>query len=323
VLFDPDAFLEELRSLRKGRGAQRSDVVRRLGPLTRTVFGVSDEDRPFEVRHRLRQRIEEYLERAPNDLRTAALAALALHPAADHATLRGREAWLAAELTCSETTARRRVEEAFGVLVDEVRVRTAHGRHGPAGPSDGWYVRSFRAIMRLDTPTPELIEERVISFTRSGVAEIACQISLPRPTQSSRSPYDLQAEVIYGGRIRAVERPAETAFNFLLELATAGRTGDTHEYGICFRLPEGQPMRPLYVFQPLRPCDSFDLIVRFNPDACPDGVRLLDGATLGEIDGDGIRGHTVAVDRFGELRLRFQNLRQGLAYGVRWVDPLA
>jgi len=268
----------------------------------------------------LKQRIEEYLERAPGELRTAALAALALHPGANHRTLQDREEWLAAELSCSVRTARRRVEEALGVLVEEVRVRTRPDLHGSNGAPDGWYVRSFRAIMRLDTPTPELIDERVISFTRSDVTEIACQISLPRPTRSSQPPYDLQAEVIYGGRIRAVERPAETAFTFLLELARPGRTGDTHEYGIRFRLPKGQPMRPLYVFQPIRPCESFDLIVRFSPHAHPDAVRLLDGATLGEIEDDGSRGHDVTVDRFGELRLRFTNLRQGLAYGIRWAE---
>ncbi|MDT4986786.1 MAG: hypothetical protein QOI74_880, partial [Micromonosporaceae bacterium] len=167
----------------------------------------------------------------------------------------------------------------------------------------------------------ELLEQRVISFTRSGVSEIVCQLSLPRPANSSRPQHDLHAELIYGGRIHARERPAEGSFRFFLELAEPGRAGGSHEYAILFRLPMGQPMRPHYVFQPLRHCESFDLTIRFPADAPPVAVRLLDGVTPRELDATSPGGPVQTVDRLGELRLSFHDLRQGLAYGVTWADP--
>jgi hypothetical protein len=320
VLFDPDALTQELMALRKGRATQRIDLPRRLGPQARMLFGVSDQDRPADVRRRVGLRVDDLLRTVPRDLRLAALAALALHPEADHRVLRDREAWLAAQLNCSEKTARRRVDDAFAALVDEVLVRAGQRTHPPAAVSDGWYVRSFRAVMRLDTPTPELLEHRVISFTRSGVAEIVCQLSLPRPAGSTRPAHDVHAEMIYGGRIRSRERTAEGSFKFFLELANPGQAGNTHEYSMLFRLPIGQPMRPHYVFQPLRPCESFDLIVRFPADSPPGAVRLVDGATQREVYDEQPGGHLLAVDRLGELRLSFHDLRQPLAYGVIWSN---
>lgn len=319
--FDADALIRELVALRKGRATQRGDLSRRLGPQGRLLFGVSDSDRPAEARRRISLRIDDLLRTVPKDLRLAALAALALHPEADHRVLRDRESWLAAQLNCSEKTARRRVDDAFVALVDEVLVRAGQRQHAPAAGSDGWYVRSFRAVMRLDTPSPELLEQRVISFTRSGVSEIVCQLSLPRPANSSRPQHDLHAELIYGGRIHARERPAEGSFRFFLELAEPGRAGGSHEYAILFRLPMGQPMRPHYVFQPLRHCESFDLTIRFPADAPPVAVRLLDGVTPRELDATSPGGPVQTVDRLGELRLSFHDLRQGLAYGVTWADP--
>jgi hypothetical protein len=127
--------------------------------------------------------------------------------------------------------------------------------------------------------------------------------------------------MIYGGRIRTRERPAEGSFRFFLELANPGHAGDTHEYSMLFRVPAGQPMRPHYVFQPLRPCESFDLIVRFPVESPPEAVRLVDAMTPREVDDDRPGGQLLAVDRLGELRLSFRDLRQGLAYGVVWTSP--
>jgi hypothetical protein len=87
---------------------------------------------------------------------------------------------------------------------------------------------------------------------------------------------------------------------------------------MLFRLPADQPMRPHYVFQPLRPCETFHLILRFPADRQPPAIRLLDGVTTREIDDPRYAAPLIRLDRLGELRLGFHDLHQGLAYGVTW-----
>jgi hypothetical protein len=258
------------------------------------------------------------LEDKKEALRLAAEAAYALHPEADHRRLEDRTIWLAERLVCNERTARRRIDDVVAVLVDAATEADDQLDGRTHGSADGWHVKTFHAILRLDTPTPELIEQRTIVATQDGVKQIVCPFSLPRAGTDRSAHHDVQAEVLRGGRIARRERPADEHFRFILELPRPLRIGDKHDYGLLFRLPEGQPMRPHYVFQPLRHCERFDLTVRFVPDRPPIYVTKLEGVPPRMIDGGQTGSEALAVSPLGELSLTFEDLHLGLSYGIRW-----
>ena len=77
-------------------------------------------------------------------------------------------------------------------------------------------------------------------------------------------------------------------------------------------------MAPHYVVQPLRPCEKLDLIVRFDPERMPDAVYRIDGLPPRTVDSPPSRDALTEVNRLGEACAEFNELHQGLAYGVRW-----
>jgi hypothetical protein len=70
---------------------------------------------------------------------------------------------------------------------------------------------------------------------------------------------------------------------------------------------------------PKRPCERFDLRVRFHRDQQPPRVFALRGS---QPQGDPLRdGDQQPVDPAGEVHVRFHQLTPGLAYGARWEWP--
>ena len=314
---DADALAKELKFLRRGRAMRHAAVLKRLGPQLRSLVGLGPDDNAAVLRARMTSLVDELLVREPRDVRLAVLAALALHPEADQRDLALREAWLAQQLNCHERTARRRVTEAFDLFVAAAAERDDDDEDfTEPGADDSWYVQSVRAFMRLDGPSPELTEQRCILFTRDEVTEFVCLFSLPRPRPAGT--HDVIAELLYGGHVRETERPSDEHFRFLVDLPRAYRRGETHDYGIRFRLPPGQPMKPHYVMQPLFPCRAFDLTIRFDPDRPPGLIWLLNGVPPRVLDAAQPGTDVVDPDKFGELHLAFRHLRQGFAYGVKW-----
>lgn len=312
---DVDALAKELKFLRRGRAMRHPGVLRRLGPQLRQLCAVAEDDTAGVLRTRMVALVEELLSTEPRETRLAVFAALALHPEADQRDLALREHWLSRQLNCHERTARRRVTDAFDMLVQAAAERD--GEPAGANGSEAWLVQSLRAFMRLDGPSPELTEQRCLLFTRDGITEFVCLFSLPRPQPTGS--HGLIAELLYGGHMRETERPCDEHFRFLVDLPRPFRKGETHDYGIRFRLPPGQSMRSHYVMQPLFPCRAFDLTVRFDPDHRPDLVWLLNGVPPRVLDADRPSSDVVDPDKFGELHLAFRHLRQGFAYGVKWA----
>ncbi len=316
MTLDAEALAKELKFLRRGRAMRHPAVLKRLGPELKRLCAINEEDGIGVVRTRLAAMVEELLSAEPAEVRLAVSVALALHPAADQRDLALRELWLSRQLNCHERTARRRVTEAFDILVQAAADRGDDDIADGNG-ADAWQVQSLRAFLRLDGPAPEVTEQRSLLFNRDGVAEFVCLLSLPRPTVGG--PHELFAELLYGGQVREIERPTEEHFRFHVELPRTYRKGETHDYGIRFRLPPGQVMKQHYVMQPLFPCRLFDLTIRFDPDHRPGLVWLLNGVPPRVLDAERPSADVVDLDRFGELHLTFRHLKQGFAYGVKWT----
>jgi hypothetical protein len=317
VVFDPDALAAELKFLRRGRAMRHPGILKRLGPQTRRLAGIGDEANSAAARAAMTSAIEDLLRAESVETRMAVLGALALHPQADQRDLTARERWLAGQLNCHERTARRRVDEAFEVLILVASDRAqAGGAERPV--SDAWHVQAVRAFLRLDGPSPDLTEYRSIVVTDEQLSEIVCLFTLPRPAGVVPADHDLVVEVLYGGRISRRERPSEEHFRILVELPRTYRRGETHEYAIRYQVPPGQQMVPHYVLQPLSLCLAFDVTVRFNPTAPPAAVWRLDGVAPRMLDAPAPPDDRLVPDRFGDVRLSFRQLRQGYAYGVKW-----
>jgi hypothetical protein len=217
------------------------------------------------------------------------------------------------------------------------------------GPAGGWYTERVRALVRLDGPTPELIEERRVVALADGVSELTLAMSLPQVSGNRTRPAspadgdagvgsggggadgaagepdhlgsgrrrDLGMDVVYGGRLTRRARRGDTYFALALRLPRPLRAGERHQFACRWLIPPGQPMVPRYALTPMSRCDSLVLRVRFPPGAAPE-VRLLDGVPPRTVDDHHVELPALELDDVGEAVVAFSRLSIGLCYGVRW-----
>ena len=94
--------------------------------------------------------------------------------------------------------------------------------------------------------------------------------------------------------------------------------GETHDFAMLVRLPAGAPMRPYFACVLKHPCALLDLRVRFDRARLPGQVRLLRNAFQRDVNDAVLPHEAVPIDLAGEIRLTFQELNPGMAYGARW-----
>lgn len=189
-----------------------------------------------------------------------------------------------------------------------------------ADDTDGWYVESFTALLRLDTEPIEAEEQRVIVATVDGLSELVTSISVPRHPGDVGREHRLDAELLHGGSLELREQPYESYFRNVIALPRALRAGEHHQYALRLRIPPQQPMAPHYVHVPFRRSDYFELRVRFSREHPPRAVWILSGAPTAVIYERGPATETLVLDRFGEIHVEFRDLKLGLGYGVCWQE---
>lgn len=294
-----------------------SDLSERVGPALRAQAGIDDlDDNQHEVRRRLIELLDDLARGLPEDLSLALSAGLALHEPVRHRFLDERMRWLADKLQRDVRTARRRVDEAIRAVAELAAHSTpADGDYAP----EGWYLRRFRVLLRLDTAQPTAIEERTIVSSSDDLAEILISTSVPRVPAGGGGRHRVNFAVLYGGTLDRDERRSETYFRYFIRLPRPLGLGESHEIGVALTVPPGQPMNPRYSFQPLRRCDEFDLRIRFGQETTRQ-VWNMDGVPRGMIEDFAMSQAIVPVDDAGEIHLRYQRLRVGLVYGARWEE---
>jgi hypothetical protein len=322
-------LLRELKTLRKGRGVNTARLPDQIGPLLRELAAVENQDAAGIIRQKVTGALNRLAESLPTDLALAARAALSLHPEAQQPFLAERVQWLADQLERDVRTARRRVDLGLTALAEQALVPTpAEGTvPAPRAPltrepdDDPWHIREFRAVLRLDQPTPEAIEQRVIVANQDGLDRLDALITIPRDRDIRTGSHDLLMEVLYGATIVSRERVTGSRFKYGLQLPRALYSGEAHEYALLFRLPPNQPMRTHYVYTTHRRCDAFDLRIRFDPERLPAEIWRVNQGYFGDLDDDAAPRDVVDVDRTGEVHLVFHRLRQGFGYGAQWTPP--
>jgi hypothetical protein len=332
----------EIQALRRGRGL-RGDVASRIGPLLRELAagrraetGAPPGAVPAaqvdavhadaaQLRRMLGGRLAALAGRLPEDLRTAILAALALHPATvNMRTYELRREWVARQVERVARTAERRIDEAQDLLAQEIAGELARERSRPAHTAepDGWHIESFSAAFLLDGEVAEAVERRVIVSAVDGLAELALALDVPVDPGRPRPPLRLQ--MIKGGELARVEELARTRTRYLIRLPHPLRAGESHEYEMRIQAQPGGPLRDYYVFRPERRCDAFDLRVRFDRSRLPGWVRRVAGEDVhsyNSFEGLPAAGEVVAVDPTGEASESFSGLRPHYGYGLQWGWP--
>ena len=200
--------------------------------------------------------------------------------------------------------------------------RAAHpaGEFFATGETEGWFVESFSALLRLDAEPIEALEQRVVVATMDNLAELTTSVSVPRHPNDADQPHGLESELLHGGSLEVREQPYETYFKNVIVLPRPLRKGDRHGYALRLRIPAGQRMASHYVYVPFTRSDHFELRVRFDPRHLPRAVWMLPGTPTAVIYERGPLQETLVPDRFGEVHVSFRALRLGLGYGVRWQE---
>jgi len=320
VVTTPDPLAAQLRALRRGRGLLAPDLRRRLGEQLARVCGVDTADDTVTIRLRVSSAVEELLGQAPEEIRRAVKVALAIDAQAQFATLTARRDWLAQVTFCDVRTVRRREDQGFDVMAAGARSVEEGEPVSPQLPGRDWHVERFRALLRLDRPTPDLVEERRIVADRPGLAEIVASLSLAQPAGAPAGlPVDV--DVLHGAWLVRVDEVSPSHTRAVLRLPRTLDVSESHEYGIAFRLRPDRRMKPHYAFVPFRLCEKFEVVVRFDLDRLPSAVWRLDGVPPRVLDDCQMTDDLLCPDAVGEVRLSWDVPVQGFAYGLGWVLP--
>ncbi|QKV75288.1 hypothetical protein [Amycolatopsis sp. Hca4] len=319
--FSSDDVLAELRKLRKGRGVAGPGVAADTGPALRELCKISNEDQPATVREKLRGTLNALTDDFPPDLREIARISLAIEIPQDSTGqfLRDRTRWLATRSAVDDRTIRRRLDDALLLLAQKATWSSGSG-HARAEQTDAWTVRRFQALLRLDQPTPESFERRTIVALRDGLDQIRSSITIPTPQGEPvlERSVDLITRVHFGAELVARRLLHGSRFVFDLRIPPLS-TGDEHEYELVNVIPDGQEMRSHYVFFPERPCNEFDLRIRFKSTAPPVQVHVVREVFHRDVDFPGAAAEPISVDAVHEVHVRFENLKAGFGYGLQWA----
>lgn len=309
--------IEELKEIRRGRGLRADDIHSRVGDVLRMACGITRIDDPPLIRRKLVLRLTQLSSKLPADLKLAATVALGLHHQADGSFLDQRIAWLADAFDRDPRTARRRVDSAFRLLAELLYETGTRDRKADSYSSDGWYVESLRAILRMDLDPPILTEERRIVAQVDDLDELIVPVSAPRLPEIPEGE-GLRAEIGYGGEIVEVQRISSGHTRFVIRLPEPLALGQRHDYSIQLKAYSRAHMRPYYVFTPLRRCEEFTARVRFDSRHTPRLVWRINGLPAKAFEDFTPGDDQLTVDRVGDVVLEFHDLRQGLSYGLQW-----
>ncbi|WP_216209862.1 hypothetical protein [Amycolatopsis aidingensis] len=307
-------LMDEFKLLRRGRGLHAPGLDRVVGPALRELCGISKDDGAEMIRERIRSWVLGKIESFPEDLRTATATSLGLNNEAQQPFLGDRVRWLARGASRDVRTIRRRMDTGLTRLV-EAAGRQPVPDHG--GERDHtWHVRHFSAVLRMDGPTPVCTERREIVAAKDGIEWIPWSISIPRGPEGR--PADLDVRVVHGAVLASTERPSARRFLMGLQLPERLQAGQTHTFSLEVRIPQGQAMRPTYVFWPERRCERFDLVIRFGLERIPEAVWRLSDVFHRDADEGEPGADQLTVNGVGEVAASFTEPRPGRGYGIQW-----
>lgn len=307
IAVSSEALRREFRRLARGRGASSPHLASELGPELRRLCDISSADGPTSIKSKLQSRLTAVVQHWADDHREAVMVALGLR-VDDPPSLMKRTNQFARDLGMSERTAMRRIDRALQSLARDLVAREAAARL----PELSYVVDEFRALVRLDMATLEVMEERRIIATRDHVGSARTAVGLPRGVE------DVDVQVLFGGRLVASDVRPSGLLRHEIEFPYPLAQGERYTYTVRLRMPVTQPIAPHYVVQPATSLEAFELRVQFDPSVEPRQVWRVEGALHREIDDREASPELLQLDRAGDVQATFHNVHVGLAYGVAW-----
>ncbi|WP_410659429.1 hypothetical protein [Amycolatopsis sp. lyj-112] len=307
----------ELKLLRRGRGISAPQLAERAGPALRAVCLIAEDDGNAEIRRKVTECVTRWTPALPDDLRTAVLAAFALHDEARDAFYQERVRWLARSLVRDDRTARRRIDEGIERLAEIAVASTSEsGPDSHGSPSTRWHTEELRVALALDQPVPEGFEFRRIVADADDIAELDLAMTLTKSANHGESfdDKDLRVEVFHGGMLAERVMESSDRVGLALRLPVPLHRQGRHEIALRFRADLKEPH---FVCVPRHPVDFFDLHVRF-PVPVPVEVVQLERVFQDDASDEATRGVLLTPDASGEVHVQFRGLAPGFAYGVRW-----
>jgi hypothetical protein len=314
-----DEILRELKKLRRGRGLRGPDLKVTDYSALLTATGIAVTEHPAVVRRKLVARLTELCGTLPADLHTAATAALGLTEHSAGSTLKDRIGTAGDRLGRDPRTVRRRIDDAFHLLAEQLSDDSSSARDSTPGhyTPDDWYVSSLHAMLRMDLDPPQLTEERQIVSTVDGLEQLVLSFSAPAAA-TARPIGAIEADMVFGGEIVKTLRPARGHAQFVVRLPEPLVPGQSHSYGIRFTALPREWLRPYYVLTPIQRCEHFVLRAKFSPDDPPARIWRLDGVPARVVDEFLPTTGLLRPNRLGEVTAEFRGMRQGLSYGIQW-----
>jgi hypothetical protein len=191
-------------------------------------------------------------------------------------------------------------------------------------PPGGWHLARLRTFLDLAGTQPVAVEERTVVADKDELAVVAVATTIRRcrAASSVSAPGSSRADlaVIYGGLLAHSHWPSATYLRYVVRLPYPLHRGESHEFGVRLAIPRGQPFDPQYVFTPLVHCAEFDLRIRFGASGREARVWRIASLPPGLADDFADPAELIRPDSAGEVRLRFADLRIGLAHGARWAN---
>lgn len=310
------SLLRGLKRLRRGLGLQlvREDQIDSAVKIACSINASDDYD---TAQKKLLSTVKVALARLPEQSRLVTEVQFGIHSEARYRTLTERALWLEEKLGNSERTTVRRMNEALSMLATAIIQNKEEGLPGrPDG--DVYYIESFKALLSLAGETATALEERTIVAITDNLSEFETSISVPKNPDSKNEKHGLEMQMLHGGRIELREQPYESFFRQVVALASPLKSGQKHTYLLSVSLPEGQLLSPHYVHVPFRRSDHFELRVQFDPTRVPEQIWVLNGVPTAVIYEQQPNCPTIQPDKYGELLVRFENLKNGFGYGVCW-----
>ncbi|MFD9702110.1 hypothetical protein [Lentzea sp. NPDC059081] len=313
--------MDELKSLRRGRGLDTPDLAKRAGPGLREVFGLPVTADSAQVRTTLTRGLAELAAQLPTDLEFAVSTALALSEDKRTKFYNSRLALVAEHIERDKRTAVRHIDKGLRVLA-ELAVADAAGAATPNVrlPVAPWQTTELRTWVALDREAPEIYEMRRVTTTEKELRELRLEVSVPVTSgwKAGSAVNDPEIVVLGGGTLRARLHYSSTRVVFDLEPAEPLTDQREHEFFIRYRFSDVSKMRPFYACTPSFPCRSFDLHVRFGRKQPPPLIWKVDGLRMGEVEDDAAPREPIDADEAGEVHVRFLELTPNLSYGVAW-----
>ncbi|MGH8542062.1 MAG: hypothetical protein ACREX3_00095 [Gammaproteobacteria bacterium] len=279
-----ETVAEELRRLRKGRGALDPPLAEHLGDQLRDIWKISPDADPASARVQIADRLEELSAKLPEEDHSRLIfrVVFALESGKQFRFIKARREWLMAQFEWSERTLRYKEDDAIELAASYLVPVNALGR--PVAEEtdalaaqdtstanfprirelhlDGWYWASLKVFVTVSGfDSFEVMEDHTIIATRDDVNFVGFVLEgLPGFDGKAKFFPDIgrDAHTCFVAR----QRISQSCVHDLYELRRPLSAGQRYDLQIDRRVR--RVAATAYTFSPLNRCDEFEIELEFS-----------------------------------------------------------